>query len=384
MSKKPKQTIVVSGINMVEGGILSILSDCLAYLDTYLHQDYNIVALVHKKSFFQTKHVTYIEYEDAKSSWFRRIWYEYFYFKKLSRELSPLLWLSLHDMSPNIDAKIKAVYCHNSTPFYSTTLETLKMEPKLVAFSAFYKYLYRINIKKNDYIIVQQKWLREEFKKLFNVDNIIVSHPTVNVQPGSAILNHSKKLLAQNGLKQNFIFFYPSFPRVFKNFEVAFEASKLLQQRGYHNFKLIVTLAGNENKYAAHLYRLYKNDPLIEWKGLLPRNEVFDIYAEADCLLFPSKLETWGLPITEFREYNKPMLLANLPYAKETAEGYSKAKFVEPDNPPKLADAMEAALNNCLVFDKTECENQPRTKLEVVGWKELFSVLLYKNEGQHV
>ena len=34
-----------------------------------------------------------------------------------------------------------------------------------------------------------------------------------------------------------------------------------------------------------------------------------------DFLIFPSLLETWGLPISEFEQTNKKMILANLPYA---------------------------------------------------------------------
>lgn len=365
---------------MMEGGILSIISDCLNYLDEHLYQEYNIVALVHNKSFFNTKHIHYIEFKDSKSSWFKRIKYEYFYFKKLSAELKPFLWLSLHDMTPNVVAQVKAVYCHNATPFYKPSLKALQVEPKLIAFSAFYKYLYKIHIRKNDYVIVQQKWLREEFKKIFGIKNIIVAYPAVSAEPNT-IRPVLESINQTRSIKQQVVFFYPSFPRVFKNFEAVFEASKLLQQKNYQNFKIIVTLAGNENKYAAHLYKAYKADPFIEWKGLLPRDEIFKIYGAADCLLFPSKLETWGLPITEFRSFDKPIILANLPYAKETTANYSKAKFIDPDSPAALAEAMEELLHNHLKYDSTVTSNQISANLEVTGWKELFNVLLLKNNG---
>ena len=52
---------------------------------------------------------------------------------------------------------------------------------------------------------------------------------------------------------------------------------------------------------------------------------MYEKYNKIDCLIFPSKLETWGLPISEFMAFDKPMLIADLPYAHETAAG---AKYV--------------------------------------------------------
>jgi glycosyltransferase involved in cell wall biosynthesis len=52
-------------------------------------------------------------------------------------------------------------------------------------------------------------------------------------------------------------------------------------------------------------------------------------YAEADCLLFPSRLETWGLPISEAKQRRLAMFVADLPYARETVGSYDRADFVD-------------------------------------------------------
>jgi hypothetical protein len=36
---------------------------------------------------------------------------------------------------------------------------------------------FEINIKKNNYVVVQQEWMREAFKKMFLIDNIVVALP---------------------------------------------------------------------------------------------------------------------------------------------------------------------------------------------------------------
>ena len=48
------RTIVISGINLYEGGPLSIYYDCLdAVWRTGLYKEYRIIAFVHKKELFQ-------------------------------------------------------------------------------------------------------------------------------------------------------------------------------------------------------------------------------------------------------------------------------------------------------------------------------------------
>ncbi|KQM36617.1 hypothetical protein ASE59_15070 [Sphingomonas sp. Leaf10] len=64
------------------------------------------------------------------------------------------------------------------------------------------------------------------------------------------------------------------------------------------------------------------------------------LYEKMDCLLFPSRLETWGLPISETKSLGKPMIVADLPYAHETVGSYDKVQFVNSADPRQLADIM--------------------------------------------
>ncbi len=74
-------------------------------------------------------------------------------------------------------------------------------------------------------------------------------------------------------------------------------------------------------------------------------------------VVFPSKLETWGLPIIEAKEFNKPIFLADLPYAYETLGIYDKAKFFDINNPMALAELIIEFVNGDLIYDKTTSSN---------------------------
>lgn len=364
-----RKTIVISAINFRNGGPLSILNDCLEYLDISLSHNYKIIALVHDKSIIvKTKNIEYIEFPKSIKSYLYRIYYEYIYFNKLSKQFKPHLWLSLHDMTPNVTATIQAVYCHNPAPFYKLSFKDIWLEPKFVLFNLFYKYLYSINIKKNDYVIVQQEWLRQKFISMFDIINVLVAHPEIK------FTIEAKDPQNNTNLPKIYRFFFPTIPRVFKNIEVIFEAVKHLNTKNIPHFEVLLTINGTENRYAKYLIEHYKNIKHIRFIGKQSRKEVYEIYATTDCLLFPSKLETWGMPLTEFQNYDHPIIVSSLEYAHETINGFKKGKFFNPDDALELAQCMENAIRNELIFDKPE-SNTSRLP-DTNNWHELFNLLL--------
>jgi glycosyltransferase involved in cell wall biosynthesis len=361
-----KRPIVISAVNLVEGGPLTILQACLEYLSVNLSDEFEIIALVNDKKRFSYRNITYIEFPESKKSWISRLYYEYYYFGKLAKQFNPFLWLSLHDITPNVTANRLAVYCHNASPFYKLSFKEALVDPKFALFNIFYKFLYRINIKKNDFVIVQQDWLRQRFAKLYGVNRTIVAYPSVNIPEETVVAG------ARTDRRNNF--FYPSFPRFFKNFEVICEAAKILNARGIKDFVVSFTIKGTENRYARSLIRKYAGISQIHFLGLLERKRVEGYYRDADCLIFSSKLETWGLPISEFIHYNKPMLLSDLDFAHETAGGYGKAAFFKPDDPVQLAVLMEDFMKGRLIFLPSGKVNPKPLFAE--NWDQLFKILL--------
>lgn len=362
-----KKTIVVSAVNLVSGGALTILRQCLEELSK--RNEYRIVAIVHDKKLCEYEKIEYIELPEVKKSWLRRVNFEYFGLKKLSKQLNAYLWLSLHDMTPNVVAKHRAVYCHNSTPFFRLKFQDLKFDYKVVLFALFYKYLYRINIKKNDYVIVQQNWLRDEFSRIYQIDKskIIVAYAN------SEQISVSEAIEEQKRVRK---FFYPSLSRPFKNFEIVCQAVEWLVRRDVSDFEVILTIDGTENSYAKWVVNKYKYLKNINFIGLIPSDKIAEYYENVDCLIFSSRLESWGLPISEFGIYGKPMLLADLPYAHETANELSNIYYFDPHNAFVLSELMEQLINGDFSLLRKNSSNYfielPFTK----SWEELFSQIL--------
>lgn len=367
--------IVISAVNIRKGGTLTILRDCLEFLSCWgIENDYKIYALVHDKKLAEYDNINYIEIPWSIKTWGHRLWCEYVTMYSISKKIGDIaLWLSLHDTTPNVIAKRQAVYCQTSFPFFKWKWQDFKFDYKIPLFSLFTKYAYKINIHKNDYLIVQQQWLKEGFSKLLNVDTnkFIIAPPERKKIDNVA---HQNETLIQIGIKN---FLYVSTPDCHKNFETVCKAAELLEQKiGNDKFTVKITVKGDENKYAKWLYKNWEHVKSIRFVGFLNKEALHKAYLETDCLIFASRIETWGLPISEFTSYNKPMLLADLPYAHETSHNYKNKIFFNCESYKELETKMKSLIDRGQSDIKTISYNNTNEDSNIHSWHELFTTIL--------
>ncbi len=328
--------IVVSAVNFTEGGPLTVLRDCLASAAAILPAEYEIVALVNSADLINEPRVRLVSIPSSKRSWLNRLYWEWFGFMHISRELKPVLWLSLHDITPRVSAVRQAVYCHNPSPFYRIGMREALMEPKFLMFSWFYVFLYRFFIHRNSYVVVQQNWLRDEFLKRMGQLPIVVAHPSLSLGEKISIRPPGS----------TFVFIYPALARVFKNIETLCKAAQILASRGIKNFEVRLTIDGTENRYASWVRKQFGDVAQVRFIGRQNTDEMANQYSQTDAVVFPSKLETWGLPITEAKSQVRPLLVADLPYARETVGNYDLVSFFPAESPEALADLMQSMVTS--------------------------------------
>ena len=147
---KYNNVIVVSAVNIVEGGALSILKECVKELNDYVqNNELKIKVLVNSSKVLpKYDNVECISFSLSKKNFVFRLFYEYLYFYFLSLKLKPLIWLSLHDMTPIVFAKKQFVYMHNPSPFFKNE-KKINLSVKFRIFTKLYKYLYKFNVKNN-------------------------------------------------------------------------------------------------------------------------------------------------------------------------------------------------------------------------------------------
>ena len=358
------KTIVVSAVNLRKGGTLTILRDCLRYLSGIVAQgsgEYRVVALVHDRKLCDYPGIEYMEMPRCICSWAHRLWVEYVTMHRISREIASedgrtvWLWLSLHDTTPRVEAEHRQVYCHTSFPFLKVRLRDWLMDPKIPLFAHFTKWAYRINAGCNETMIVQQNWFADALSKLVRLPRSRFTVlppdkgfylPILGVPPveagrkamGPAIPDSASAKTRDAG--KPYTFFYASTPDCHKNFEAVCEAARRLEKDGV-GFRLVITVKGDENRYGRWLRKRWGDVSSIDFHGFMSKEELYANYMAADCFVFPSRIETWGLPVSEYASVNPSggLILADLPYAHETA-GERKASYFDPDNVESLKKLM--------------------------------------------
>ena len=360
--------IVISAVNIRKGGTLTILRECLQYLSS--RKDLRVTAIVHDRSLCDCPGIEYIEIPWSIQSWAKRIKCEYFTLRRISDsfEAPADLWFSLHDSTPRVAAARQAVYCHNPFPFMKANLLDWRMNYKIPLFCMFSRYIYKAFVRRNSYLVVQQQWLREGLAKITGL-----ALGKIIVAPPSAPITDSFNTSQNN---DRTVFFYPSFADRHKTFETLLKASQILQKRaGKGRFRTIITVKGDENRYARWLKKQYGHIESIDFHGFVPREDLKELYGKTNCLVFPSRVETWGLPISEFLPSGKPMILADLAYAHETAAGAQRVTFFPCGNAEALAEKMAAVLEGDLSGFKpvgAVCPPPPTAR----SWEDIFDILL--------
>jgi len=365
------QTVVVSSTNLFLGGPLTVgreLGAALRASEPFARGELRVIVFCHRRDLYADipvhPNLEWIEKPHVRSNWFIRLFYEYIWFRWWSRRRQIDLWISAQDLTPNVRAKHRVVYCHNAAPFYKGRRQWL-LDPRFEIFRLLYGFFYRLNLGKNDLVIVQQQWMRDELARRYGraKETIIVAHPvlaTDDVPPQPPRIPRTPLRIL-----------YPVLPRSAKNHEILIAAMRELRDLP---IELTLTFSGHETRYARKIRRMAEGLDNIRFTGFLTRSDLEREYQRADALVFPSKLESWGLPLSEFRRSGKPIFAADLPYAHEALGGYPRSVFFDPDSAVELSRLLQECWEGGHVPNETPpvMVDQPFAE----SWSSLVAMLL--------
>jgi glycosyltransferase involved in cell wall biosynthesis len=335
-----KRVIVFSGINITSGGPLTILRNIIAYADRELSTEYEVFALVKSRDVFdfEISKIKLIEFPNAQRTFFHKLYYEYFYFRKLSVRLNPFLWMSLNDCTPSVKSERRCVYIHNATSIYKFTTLDFRFPSRILLQKFYYRFFLRANLNRNDFVIVQQKWLGDFVINSLGYrkkNNVLLHRPIFDLR------NQDFGKFVQSS---EVIFIYPTKAEVYKNIHTLIEAFQRVT-RGSCDATLLLTIDGTENRYSRYLKYKAASNKGIKFVGTLGFNELIKKLGSSHALVFPSKLETWGLPLSEARSLGKLIIASDMPYARETLSGYGNVLFFDPDSPDDLSRCLHQVIN---------------------------------------
>ncbi|MDK1725890.1 glycosyltransferase [Dellaglioa algida] len=298
------------------GGAFSILSDF--YEDVKKNgNEHEWVFLVAADYFEETDNIKVNSYPEIKKSWLKRLLFDFNYGKKIINQLEPDIYFSIQNTA-TLGVKAKQyVYLHQALPYQINKNFSFfkKNEIKYAIYQKIIGKIFNFLIKKTKAtIIVQTEWMKSALikKNISDEKKVIVVAPMVNKISDSSFSD--KK---ENEQKQ---FFYPAGKYIYKDHETLFNVFLKFN----NDVKLILTLDKSD----------FKRDIVpnnVNFVGKLTREEVFNYYGNS-VLVFPSYIETYGMPLMEARKCSQIIFARNTLFSKEILDGYENAYFFNDGN----------------------------------------------------
>lgn len=259
------------------------------------------------------------------------------------------------------------VYYHQSLPFFKHNWNPLKKEER----SKFlYKYFYLWFVKRTvgpkTRFVVQTKFVKDNLVNRLRIDESRVSicFPDVDVPNAENVIGYEFP-------EGEISLIFPSLYSPHKSHATIVRAISYLKNNRadvIKNVRVYFTVGEDE---AIDLVGLIKKTGVEEYfclTGRLPYDKTLSLYKTAAAMLFPSTMETLGLPLVEAAAFGLPILAADVPYAHEVMEGYEGARFAKAEDEKDWATEIETIVMQHARYSVFK----PVGK---AGWHEFFGMI---------
>lgn len=218
-------------------------------------------------------------------------------------------------------------------------------------------------IKSNSSIIKKLKYLLlQMYFRLFNGNSANVYCQTPYIKRGLErkynVSNCKLFPLYRGGTKFNgskkYDFIYVSIARTHKNHKKLLEACLLLAQKQV-SFSIALTIQKEETELLSIIDEINAIGTVtIVNYGIVPKSEIFTLYNLSKALIFPSLMESFGLPLLEAAKAELDILGADLPYMYEVVE---PSLAFNPYDVTDMAQKMEIYLTKSVSPTKLKVQN---------------------------
>lgn len=343
-----KMNIMVFDLPAVEGGALTILKDFHGQVLNSEAKDINWFFVVSKPDLEESQNIKVLRYPWVKKAWFHRLYFDHFMAGRLIEKYDIDRVLSFQNILIKYTGIPQTVYVHQSLPFLDYRFK-FKEQSLFWIYQNIIGRMIKKSIVRAEGVVVQTKWM----KKACIEETGVASEKIKVIAPKSNIEIENYFRPNKVNLKT---FFFPADNRSYKNHDLIVMACKELKEKGLEDYRVLFTLDADEDRYTEDLYREVKEKSLpIDFIGRLSREKVFELYGKS-VLIFPSFIESFGLPMLESRLHGGMILASNCPFSKEVLDGYENAYFFNPFSVNELSKLMEYILLGDIKYKGREKE----------------------------
>ena len=355
--------IFVNGLNLSIGGGKNILENYIKQLfDNNLTNNYYVLTPDYEKyNCFSKKNLIFVDVENIyKNNIFFLLLY-FFKYPQLLRDLKIDLVFNFGDVI--IPTNISQIYFFDwAYAVYDSKNIWRNMDFKNYIIRKMKVFLISRYIKKVELIFVQTKNIRDRLKSKFQTDKIELVPTPIGLD-----LSAKKHDFLFNLPKNNVLFLYPASYSAHKNFNIILEVGKLIK---FANLPFIIILTLNPQKATNFIKEIqFNNLQSIFNIGPTKLNDMPNLYRQCDALLFPSLLESYGLPLVEAMALKKPILTSDLDFAHSLCNDV--AFYFDPMNANSILDVMKSFSENKLVLNDKIKAGSVLAK-SVPDWSEVF------------
>ncbi|SHJ13570.1 glycosyltransferase [Parasporobacterium paucivorans] len=345
--------IVVNDIAASSGGALSILRSFHGFLQKSDYgKEHEWIFLLGDRHIEENGNIKVIVLDKVKKNWFSRLAFDAVSGSRFISKLKPDIIFSLQNTMVYGLACPQILYVHQSIPFQKIKKFSFfkPEERKLAVYQYLIGTMIRSSIKRADGVIVQTRWIRDAV-----IESTGISEGRINSifpECDSPPPNIEKIQFDRHK------FFYPASKDIYKNHKCICEAGEILRKKGIADFEIFLTLEQAEPGQN------------ITYLGAISRESVMQKY-KMTTLIFPSYIETVGLPLLEARMSGSIIIACDCPFAHEVLDGYENAYYFDPFNPEELARLMEGVLRGDIIRKATK-----RWEPDTTGWEGVVQIIL--------
>lgn len=327
------KNVIVSATALASSGGLSILKQFLRFAST--QTDVKFIAYVPDWIELESyNNIVYIK--SGKKNWLQRILWDS---RDLQREIKRLglkvdCVISLQNTSVNVPFN-QLVYIQQSIPFSDLKTPFTKSGIKIWFYKKFYSFFIFLFSNKNARFFVQTEWMRDAIIRKGTIAPEIISvvKPELNID-GLCELDIQKDKTVIDIL-------YPATPFFYKQHNLFIDILKGAKDKyDLKNIRVHFTFTPDMNP---QFVEEIKANGLFEqfiFHGVLSQPKLYELYNYVDLIVFPSLLETVGLPLLEAAYLGKPVLVSDLPYAHEVLKNYEGAFFLNSNDGVEWAEML--------------------------------------------
>jgi len=297
------------------------------------------------------------------NSFYKRLLWDTFGLKKWLKHngIIPITSISLQNTNFRLDVSCpNYIYYHQPLPLFPFKWNFFKSQERILWFyKNIYPFFVKLFVNSSTQIFVQLNYIKDGFAQKYNFpkEKIHVVFPKIEIP----LLKEEFEI---NIDSECINLFYPATSIFYKNHSVLFESFTLIDKQLLHKIVLYLTTNKDDFDFPKKL----KNVEFV-FLGQISYKEVIWMFQNVNALLFPSYIETLGLPLIEAASFGLPIITSDLPYSHEVLEGYKGVTYIDYKSPK--AWGMEIL--------KLTKEKDKRFELykkeDIKSWSDFFKII---------